>query len=74
MRVEPVIFALVVPSRGDLADGITEDRTKLMLDPNCVAEFLFDRIDPSLRDVCPNAQHIRKICNLDRAHFVLQAI
>src|SRR5579859_1519499 len=74
MRVKPVIFALVVPSSGDFAGGITEDRTKLMLNPHSVAECIFNLIDPSLRDVRPNAQNVREICNLDCAHGFLQAI
>src|SRR5664280_1983291 len=69
MRVEPVIFAFVSPGGGDLAGGIAEHRAELMLYPNGIAEFFFDCTDASLRDVCPDAQDIREIGNLDRAHF-----
>jgi hypothetical protein len=70
MRVEPVISAFVIPSRGDLTGGIAEDGAELMLYLNGVAKLFFDRIDASLRGVCPDTQDIRKIGNLDRAHLI----
>jgi hypothetical protein len=48
MGVEPVIFAFVMPGRGDLAGGITEHRAELMLYPNGVAEFFLDCIEACL--------------------------
>src|SRR5487761_455417 len=68
MRVEPVIFAFALPGRGDLAGGIAEHRAELMLYPNGIAEFFSHCAHASLRDVCPDAQDIREICNLDYAH------
>ncbi len=36
---------------------------------NGIAKLLFDGIDASLRGVCPDAQDIGEICNLDCAHL-----
>src|SRR5450631_2194305 len=69
MRVEPLIFAPVFPGRGYLPRCIAENRTKLRLNPNCVAKSCFDFIDASLRDICPDAQNVREIRNLDHAHL-----
>src|ERR1700674_3033739 len=53
MRIEPLISALVFPSRGDLPGRIAEDVAEPMLYPDGVAEFFFGHIDASLRDICP---------------------
>ena len=41
-----------------------------MVHSNRVAEFLFDRIDTSLRGICQNAQYIREIGNLDEGRLI----
>lgn len=70
MRIEPVIFSSVIPCRGDLPGRIAEDGAKLVFYINGIAKLFFDGIDASLRSVCPDAQDIREICNLDRAHLI----
>ena len=42
-----------------------------MLYSDSVNKFLVDGIDASLRDVGPDAQDVRKICDLDQAHSKL---
>ena len=65
MCIEPCVFALVFPSRSDLAGRIAKDGAEPIVQSNRVAEFLFDRIDTSLRGICPNAQYVREVGNLE---------
>ena len=68
MRVKPVISTFVFPAQRDLARCVAEDGAELMLYSNLVAKFFIHGIDASLRRVCPDAQNIGEIGNLDRAH------
>src|SRR3989304_6879408 len=70
MCIEPGISTLVSPSRSDLAGRIAKHRAEPIVQSNRVAEFLFDRIDTSLRGICPNAQYVREIGNLDGGHLI----
>ena len=69
MRVEPLVPAFVFPAQFDLFGCVTEDGAEPVPYPNLVTEFLFDRGQPHLRDVCPYAQHIGKTGDFNFVHF-----
>jgi len=69
MRVEPLVSASVFPAQFDLFGCVTEDGAEPVPYPNLVTEFLFDRGQPHLRDVCPYAQHIGKTGDFNSVHF-----
>jgi hypothetical protein len=39
-----------------------------MLDPDSIDKFCFHCVDTNLGGICPDAQNIREICNLDLPH------
>jgi hypothetical protein len=71
MRVEPLISASVLPGGRDLSRRIAEDGAEPMLYPDGGAEFFFDCIDASLRDIRPDAQDVGEICDFDHVHLTL---
>jgi hypothetical protein len=71
MRVESLISASVLPGGCNLSRCIAEDGAEPILYPNGGAKFLFDCIDASLRDIRPDAQDVREICDFDHVHLTL---
>jgi hypothetical protein len=68
MRAESLIAAAILLGRANLRGGVAEHRTEPMFDPHRRAEFLFDSLDPRLRDVRPHAQNVGEVGNFDLAH------
>src|SRR5665213_3100732 len=65
MCVEPLIPASVVPGRGDLLWCIAEDGAESLCYLDIVTKRFLNCIDAGLWRICPDAQNIREIFNLD---------
>ena len=68
MRVEAAIPALVFPIGIDLRGSVAKHGAKAVLYEDLVAKLQFNRVDPRLRYISPNAQQIGKIGYLDLSH------